>query len=160
MSQEEINSAGRRSRKQRTLGPNAHCWKCGYTDNTALQWKRGKIWCYECASAQEGRATVEAHHVVGRSNDPSTVGIPGNVHRALSDAQEDWPKLTRYNQDGDPLRWMAAFFRFLRDVARWALDRLEWLALWSERLADYHDAVDGPRWWETIGVGPLWSGEA
>jgi hypothetical protein len=157
MSQEAINRTARQRRKARTLGPDAHCWRCHYADLTALQWKRGRVWCYECARTQEGRTTAEAHHVVGRSNHPSTVGIPGNIHRTLSDAQEDWPKATRYNRESDPLRWIAALLRSLRDLAQWAGDRLESVALWIETLADLLLDAWGPTWWETKGIGPLWS---
>jgi hypothetical protein len=160
MSQEAINRAGRRSRKVRTLGPDAKCCTCGYADPTVLQWKRGKIWCYECASALQGKTTVEQHHVLGQANDSVMVGVPGNIHRALSDAQVDWPREVRYNADADPLRWIAAFFRSLRDLACWAVDRLETIALWIETLADLLLAAWGPRWWETTGVGPLWTAEA
>jgi hypothetical protein len=138
MNKEAINRAGRRSRKVRTLGPNARCWKCDYTDVTALQWKHGKIWCYECASAEEGRPTVEEHHVLGRTNDPAMVSIPGNLHRALSDAQEDWPKATRYNRDGDQLRRIAAYLRARRDVAAWEIEILEPYAQELETLAEAH----------------------
>src|SRR5689334_13004958 len=123
MSQEAINRAGRRIRKARTLGSDAHCWKCGLADPIPLERKQGNGWCYECARAQEGRPTVEEHHILGEANDATTIGVPGNVHRALSDAEADWPTATRYNREGDPLRWIAALLRSLRDLAQWAVDR-------------------------------------
>jgi hypothetical protein len=157
MSQEAINRAVRRSRKARTLGPEARCWKCGLADPIALERKWGKIWCYECARAHEGRPTVERHHVIGEANDASRIGVPGDVHRALSDAQEDWPEATRYNHDADPLRWIAALLRTLRDMAQWAVEKLETVALWTESCADMLRERLGSRWWETTGIGPLWN---
>src|SRR5258706_2831829 len=57
-----------------------------------------RVLCYEDLLLQQGKATIEAHHLLGNANDPSTVGVAGNLHRALTDSQEDWPEESRRNR--------------------------------------------------------------
>jgi|GEM_PF-1154418 len=163
MSQEEINRAVRRTRKARPLGPDATCWKCGCADPTMLHRRNRKIWCYECASLEDGKPAVEEHHLLGEANDPTKVGTPGNLHRVLSDAQIDWPHEVRFNTERDPLLWLAALCRSLRDIFEAVLGWLEYIALFLEGLSQALREWHGPRWWDVLGVGDLgeiWGGQA
>ncbi len=99
MGQEAINRAARNAKRTRMLGPNVRCAQCGWADATALTKSNGQVLCYECHSVKHGRATVEAHHILGRANDPATVLVPGNLHRSLSDAHLDWRAELRSNPD-------------------------------------------------------------
>ena len=56
--------------------------------------------CYECDAKQRGKSTFEAHHVAGRANDPTTIDVPVNDHRAeLSVDQYEWPRGRLQNPD-------------------------------------------------------------
>jgi hypothetical protein len=158
MSEEAIHRAVRRTRKARPLGPDARCWKCGCADPTVLHWHRKKIWCYECSNLERGKSGMEKHHLLGKANDETTVTVPGNLHLPLTDAQTDWPREVRYNTDRDPLLWLAGLCRSLHDIGEVIVGWLQCIAQFLEQLSRaLHDA-HGPRWWETLGVGPLWGG--
>ncbi len=165
MSEEAINRAVRRTRKARPLGPDAKCWKCGCEDPTVLHRPKNKrkIWCYECVSLEDGKSVVEQHHLLGEANDPTKVRTPGNLHRIVSDAQIDWPEEVRYNTERDPLLWLAALCRSLRDIGEAVVGWLDQIALFLERLAQTLRELHGPRWWEALGIGglePLEGGQA
>jgi hypothetical protein len=156
MSEESINRATRRSRKARPLGPDARCWQCGYPETSGLGRHNRKIWCYECWAARQEKTTTEQHHLLGKANDPTTVGVPGNLHRAISDAQHDWPNETRYNRDRDPLLWLAALFRSLHSIGRCVIDWLESFARFFEQLSRTLRHEYGARWWQTLQLDALW----
>jgi hypothetical protein len=161
VSQEAINRTTRATQRARALGPDARCWHCGSTAQASLRLKRynRKIWCYECLAAHQGKTTVEQHHLLGKANDPvTTVGVPGNLHRALSDAQHDWPNDVRYNTERDPLLWLAALCRSLRDIGHCVVGWLEQIAQFLEELSKTLKETHGVHWWEPLGVGPLWKG--
>lgn len=102
---------------------------------------------------------MEEHHILGEDNDPATIGTPGNQHRVQEAMKLDWPAAVRYNADRDPLLWLAGGACSLRDhLAIW----VEWLgriALWLVALAEALRERFGTKWWQELGVGPLW-GEA
>jgi hypothetical protein len=156
MSQEAINRTVRTSRRARVLGPDAHCSRCGYTDQSALvqrtRQKQRVILCYECAQATDRKATAERHHPLGQANDPSTVGAIGNLHRDLSDRQLDWPEEVRKNEHRNPLWWIAGIFYSLYDY-------LQWLVEFPRRIGDmlvaaghWAEQQGGPQWWVKAGI--------
>ena len=128
----------------------------GERTQAALVKTKTGICCYECHCQEQGKATTEAHHHLGRAIDPSTVTIPGNIHRALSDRQRDWPAEARDNPERDPLRWIAAGLYGLHDHLAWWLDWLQRLARWFMQLAESLQAQHGPQWWEVLGMARVW----
>jgi hypothetical protein len=163
MSEEAINRAVRRTRKALPLGPDARCWKCGSVAHVSLTLKRyyRKIWCYECLAAHQGKTTVERHHLLGTANDPeTTVGVPGNLHRALSDAQTDWPREVRHNRTRDPLLWIAALCLSLRDIARELVGLLEGIAGFLVGLSRALREFVSPTWWLDFALDLSWMGGA
>jgi hypothetical protein len=161
MSEEAINRAVRRTRKARPLGADARCCICGCADPRVLHRRGKKIWCYECSSAQQGRPTIEEHHLMGKANDHEmTAGVPGNLHLPLTDAQTDWPREVRYNTERDPLLWIAGLCFSLRDIARELVGLLgaigAFLVLASRALRQ----ALGAQWWENLGLDASWMGGA
>ena len=106
----------RESRKRSCLG-------CG-----RLTVSRSQV-CRECTALRHGSSPIEKHHVLGRLNDPATVGLPANDHEDLSAMQEYWPKPLR-NGDGPELA-LARFLRAIADFFRWA----------SEKARNYSDQL-------------------
>ncbi|QEC48538.1 hypothetical protein FSW04_13830 [Baekduia soli] len=106
----------------------------------------GMVLCYECRAEHTGRAAIEHHHLAGRHNDPSTVAVPGNVHRQLSDAQRDWPIDTLRNPQANPLLRAAAWLRGFLDLLRVMIDALSWLPPYLEERARHETGEhDDPR---------------
>jgi hypothetical protein len=120
------------------------------------------ILCYECLLILQGKATTEAHHVLGKSNDASTtIPAPGNQHRHQSDLQQDWPEEVRDNCHRDPLLELAGWCLSLKDLLVCWIQRLgrvaRWLLSLSQALRRYFKT---PQWWEPLGVSPRWEGGA
>jgi hypothetical protein len=156
MGTNDIARATRRQKRQRTLGTEAQCSRCGWPDATALTKTGGEMLCYECQCLSQSRATLEQHHHLGRAVDPATVPVPGNVHRDLSDRQYDWPAAVRTNPQRDPLLWLAAALFGLRDHLDWWTTWLERIAHWFVALSEALAARDGERWWEALELAPVW----
>jgi len=156
MSQEAIDREARTSKRTRVLGKEARCEVCGWAGLEALTTGPDGVRCYECHAAGRGRTTTERHHIMGKANDPTTVQVPGNLHRGLSDRQMDWPSELRTNAERDPLVWLAQALRGLTDQLAWwvaVLDGLSrWLASLSMALRERHGAV----WEAELGVPSLW----
>jgi hypothetical protein len=104
-----------------------------------------------------GVMPTEHHHVLGESNDPSTVPVPGNLHRNLSDRMEDWNDVLLHGDPADPLLWIARLLQALKDTAQWAVDRMDDLVHFLLRLRDWLIDRCGAQWWITSGLGPLWT---
>jgi len=155
-----IQKAVRAEKRARTLGDDPRCPICGETTQAALVTTDDGIYCYECHCEKQGKATTEAHHHLGRAIDPNTVTIPGNIHRALSDRQRDWPMEARQNPERDPLRWIAAGLYGLHDHLAWWLDWLRRLATWFLQLAEALRDQHGPQWWDALGIGRVWEAAA
>lgn len=132
------------------------CAGCGWTDASALTKTADRIVCYECGCQERSTATVEEHHHLGRRSDPATIPVPGNVHRSLSDRQVEWPDAVRSNPHRAPLLWLAAALLGLRDHLNWWVDWLTRIAAWFVALTEALQARFGDRWWETLGIGPVW----
>lgn len=150
------NTHVRKAVSSRRFTADAKCASCGFEEPAALQGNPKRPVCYECGATKEGRITVEGHHPLGRDVDPGTVSTPGNMHRVLSDAQIDWPPPVRANTGGDPLLWVAALVRFLRDAAAFIEARAGRVATWLERCADALRDRYGPEWWKELGLPRLW----
>ncbi len=155
MGQEAINRAARTAKRARVLGGDARCAQCGWTDLTALTKANGQVLCYECQSVRHGRATVEDHHMLRRANDPATVPVPGNLHRSLSDRQDDWPADLRTNPERDPLVWLAQACRGLGDHLAWWAKILLAVAMWFIDLAKALQREHGATWWVALGIPAL-----
>jgi hypothetical protein len=120
MSQAAINRASRQATRARSFGPDPRCARCGWNDVEALCRIGDEILCYECVQSEHGCSPAEAHHHFRRKTDPSTVTVPGNAHRPLSDAQYDRPEALRLGGPRDPLLWIAEGILGLRDhLAFW-----------------------------------------
>lgn len=133
--QEAINRASRHARRLRRLGPSRACAACGFDGPEALERDADRVRCYECQCTSCNRPSVEFHHHLGRTTDPSTVPVPGNQHRALSDAQLDRPEALRNGANGNALHWFALAALGLRDQLAWWVGQLGSLATFCVALA-------------------------
>ena len=123
---EEIGAERRHEGHIRRLGAGRHpiCSICRKeTRPAALVRENGVIVCRECRARRLSKATVEGHHLLGRHNDPATIGLAANDHAAASDAQRDWPGKTLKNPSGSPLLRIAALIRGLHDAGAAVLAR-------------------------------------
>ena len=91
---------------------------------------------------------MDNHHVAGRVNNPVTIPIHVNDHRAvLSVDQYDWPLLTRKNPNGCPLLAAAGCIRGFINTARYLIEKfLYGVATMLELLSEYLQAQLGS-WW-------------
>jgi hypothetical protein len=132
----------------RRVGEGKKC-SCGEDRPGALIGGSNPTECFECERVRHGRSTQDAHHVAGSANDPITIDIPVNDHRAcLSDDQYDWPKDTLQNPDASPLLAGAAQARGYVDTSRYLQEKL------LLRNAEIFECLDkfmvekfGPKWW-------------
>jgi hypothetical protein len=144
-----IQAYQRRATASRRVGPNKQC-ACGETRPEALIAGACPIICAACQRKQEGRTTMDDHHVFGKANDPTTtIPAPVNEHRAeLSPAQQDWPTQTLRNPDGSPLLAAAARVRGFVDTIVYLIQKgLLWVAEMLEALDTFLAAKLGPKWW-------------
>jgi len=164
MSQEALNRAVRTTSRARSLGPDARCARCGCTDVTALirpksTKGRRRILCYECTQAQDGKRTVEDHHLLGQANDEATIPVPGNAHCVLTDLQRDHPKALRTNPERDPLIWLAQLCHSVKDVFTYCVEWLDRIADWLLALSGGLQAQFGRAWWNALDLPPFWHQE-
>lgn len=158
MSEETLTHAVRQSKRSRVLGPDSRCAVCGCTIPAALKRYGRRILCYECRAAEQQKATVEDHHVLGRKNADETIGLPGNVHREVSDRRYEWPEQVRTNPDRDPLLWSAGLCLSARDLCALLAHWLQCVGAWLVALAQVLRAEHGARWWVALGLGTPWEG--
>ena len=119
-----MKTAARGSRSQRRVGDDAAC-ACGEMRPEALIPGRMPAICYECDAKQHGKSTFQGHHVAGRANDPTTIDVPINDHRAiLSVDQYDWPRGTLQNPDRSPLLAMSGCIRGFMATTYYLMERL------------------------------------
>ena len=88
--------------------------------------------------------------MAGKANDPITVPVDVNDHRAeLSSAQDDWPKETLENPSGCPLLAGAARNRGFVDTSVYLQEKqLIRNAEMMECLHEYMVKILGPEWWK------------
>lgn len=143
----------RREERRRALGTRVpRCTQpgCDESEPLALTGTHPDILCYEHDALCKGRPWLEAHHPSGRANDETTVQIPGNDHRVLSESQNtQWPQRTLRNPDGSPLLKASAAIRGWIDVLWLILTRtVGWVPAFLEGLDAWLRERLGPRWWE------------
>lgn len=136
-------------RKLGTRSPVCAVDGCDQTNPFALTGTHPRILCYEHQAELNNRPWLEAHHPMGRANDPETLLLPGNDHRVLSARQRQWPQETLRNPDGSPLLKAAAALRGWLDVL-WLIITvtLGWVPDLLEQLDAWLRAVLGDRWWD------------
>ncbi len=160
-SNDNLKALVRAERKRRTLGKAQQCGSCDETDPRCLSRVGDVVLCYECQNRQNGRASVELHHVAGQHNLPDTVPIPGNDHRVASDLQVNWPTETLRNPDGSPVLKAAAVLRGWLDTLRLIIDRtVGWIPDFLERLDAWLKEQLGPRYWALPGFPETMGGDA
>lgn len=138
----------RKAIAQRKAGVTSKC-KCGETRAEALVTKSHPKVCHECERKREGKTIMDDHHVFGESNNPTTIPVPVNDHRAeLNVAQYDWPKQTRENPDLSPLLAAAASLRGFIDTVLYLIKKgVLWIADMLEKLDVYLVKKFGTKWW-------------
>ena len=140
----------RRAVAKRRVG-NRRC-QCGEARPEALVLE--SAWCAECQRKHQGNATEDEHHYAGAANDPITIPVPVNDHRAeLTTAQQQWPKQTRENPDGGPALAAAGRVRGFIDTIVYLIRKgLMWVAETLERLDAAFVEHLGPKWWLKSGL--------
>ncbi len=79
----------------RRVGVNTYCTSCGERRSEALIRGSNPIICAACQRSATEHRGVDKHHFAGKANNPATIPVPVNDHRAhLSVAQSDWPTAT------------------------------------------------------------------
>jgi len=143
-----IGAYQRKATAVRRVGPDARC-ACGESRPEALIEGSDPIICAECDRKKRGHATMDNHHFGGEPNNPLTVPVPVNDHRAeLSVAQADWPKETRENQHGCPLLAAAGCIRGFVDWVVYIIEKgLLWTAEMLEALSKFLADKLGLKWW-------------
>jgi len=138
----------RKAKATRRVGMGAQC-ACGESRPEALIAQSNPTICAACDRKKKGKATMDNHHPAGKANNPSTVPIHVNDHRAeLSSSQLDWPKATRENPEGSPLLAAAAGIRGFKDTVLYLIEKLlVWAADMMERLDTYLQKQLGQKWW-------------
>ena len=128
----------------------ANACKCGEDRSEALITGSDPIICAQCDRNLRRKKNTDRHHIAGQANDPTTITIPTNAHRAeLSIAQQDWPSKTLQNPDESPLLADAARIRGFVDISIYLMSdfllpgaaRLELLDTILERKL-------GKKWWK------------
>jgi len=132
----------------RRIGENARC-ACGETRPEALVTNSEPTVCAECQRKKRGQTIMDNHHPAGKTNNPATVPVPVNDHRAfLNVAQYDWPKPTRENPEGCPLLAAAGCIRGVIDYLHYLIDKfLRWIPEMLEMLSAFLKGIRGPKWW-------------
>ena len=155
-STDPMNGAARQSQSRRRVGDDAAC-PCGEKRPEALIAGRKPTVCYECDAKQRGKCIFEAHHVAGRANDPTTIDIPVNDHRAeLSIDQYDWPHRTLQNPDRSPLLAMSGCIRGFMATTYYLMERLlGWIPPQLETLDAFLCEQWGPQWWLKVTLRQL-----
>lgn len=143
-----IKAHQRQAVAARRIGSDAKC-VCGEARPEALIPGSQPIICAACERKSMERKIMDCHHFAGKTNNPLTVPVPVNDHRAvLSVDQYDWPKGTLENSEGSPLLAAAGC---LRGFVDWILYLLNKGVLWIAEMLESLDALLtnqlGARWW-------------
>lgn len=138
----------RESTSSRRIGQGKKC-KCGEDRPQALVSGSDPVTCFSCAREASGQSPFDEHHPAGSANNPATVPIWVNNHRAtLSDAQYDWPDETLRNPFGSPILAGAASIRGYCDTSEYLSGEL---LIRNARMLEKLDGVLtqllGPNWW-------------
>jgi hypothetical protein len=107
-----IASFERESRAARRVGHGNKCHLCEEQRPLALAPGIQPAICASCRRGKNGHSKFDDHHPAGKANDPTTLPIPVNDHRAvLSPHQYEWPPETWENPSGSPVLAGAACMR-------------------------------------------------
>ncbi len=118
----------------RRIGNGKQC-ACGESRPEALIENSVPVVCAACDRKKRGYTTMDDHHFAGKANNPATVPVPVNDHRAsLTVAQADWPAETRNNPDGSPLLAAAAC---IRGFADWVVYLIQKGVLWIAEMLEH-----------------------
>ncbi len=137
----------------RRVGVDTRCM-CGEKRPEALIRGSNPRICAACQRTLTAHTTVDQHHFAGKANNPTTIPIPVNDHRArLSVSQAEWPKPTLTNLEGSPLLAAAACVRGFIDTILYLIERgLHWIADMLEKLDEFQVKKLGPQWWVNTGI--------
>jgi hypothetical protein len=138
----------RETRAARRAGLGNKC-KCGEDRPLALVPGSRPTICAACQRRKKGQSAFDNHHPAGQVNNPVTVTVNTNDHRAsLTPKQYNWPKETFENPTGSPLRANAANVRGYCETSE------HFVSLLLVPIAEILEALDpflikslGPRWW-------------
>jgi hypothetical protein len=124
---------------------------CGEMRPLAFACRNSKL-CAKCERKKRGHKTTDDHHVAGKANDPITIPVDVNDHRARLNAdQMDWPKETRENSDGSPLLAASGAIRGFVDTVVYLLENLLLKhAEILEKIDAYLVRTLGRKWWLKI----------
>lgn len=148
MLRDPIKTYQRKEIAARRIGRDAKC-ACGENRPEALIRTNNSITCAACKRRAHGKTTTDDHHFAAKANSAETIAVPVNDHRAvLSTAQYEWPKETLENPRRSPFRKAAAYIRGVRDMIRYLLDKLLWVAELLEATDTYLIKHFGTRWWD------------
>jgi hypothetical protein len=121
---DQIAAFSRVEAASRGLGENKQC-ECGESRPEALIRGTNPTVCAACAASRRGHTTYEKHHPAGRANNPATIPVPINDHRAdLSESQRDWPRNTLENPEQSTLLAAAAQLRGYIDTNDYLIRKL------------------------------------
>ena len=143
-----ISTFVRESKACRRVGQDNQC-KCGERRPLALIPGSKPTICALCQRKALGHSLLDNHHPAGKANDPTTIPVRTNDHRAiLSPAQYEWPPETRENPSGSPILAAAACMRGYCEtdsylVASLLIPKAEML----EELEAFLTKGLGPKWW-------------
>ena len=134
----------------RRVGEDSQC-QCGETRPHALIPGSDPRICAVCQRSAAGKKPTDDHHIAGRANNPMTISVAANDHRAeLSVPQNAWPHETLENRDRSPLRSAAAHIRGFVDTVIYLMEKfLLWVAEMIELLDTYLGQKLGPKWWKS-----------
>jgi len=132
----------------RRLGVDARC-SCGEDRPEALIEGSVPTICSACERLAKAQTTMDQHHYAGRGNNPATISVPVNDHRAdLSASQAGWPKSTLRNPNRSPLLAGAACVRGFIDTVSYLIETgLVLLPDMLEKLDALLRQKLGPKWW-------------
>jgi len=155
-SRDPIAAFERETRALRRIGEGRKC-KCGEERPLALIPGSHPVICAACQREKDGKSEFDNHHPAGRANNPATVPIPVNDHRAiLSPGQDEWPDETFTNPAGSPLRSAAASLRGYCETYSYLVASL------LLPVAEVFEALDkfllrrlGPNWWVGTEMEPF-----
>ena len=144
----------RENRAARRVGQGSRC-NCGEQRPLALIPGSKPTICAACQREKLGHSSLDNHHPAGKANDPTTIPIPVNDHRAgLSPEQYEWPQETWDNPLGSPILAGAACMRGYYETGTYLIGALvipevEML----ETLDPFLTKRLGPEWWVGTEMG-------
>jgi hypothetical protein len=146
----------RENRAARRAGRGSQC-KCGEKRPLALIPGSKPTICAACQRVKFGHSLLDNHHPAGRANNPSSVPIPVNDHRALlSPMQYEWHPETFENPSRSPILAAAASVRGYSETGDYLLASLLIPnAKMLETLHAYLIKRLGPEWWVGTEMEPF-----